>query len=261
EITALLQDPADPTKLVPVATLFAASSSPISIGPLTPERGPFRFHSDDAFPALVESMMANPRGLVFRIANYDITDEFGRNFAFVEQDVNDRTAFLEINYAGNAAIERFQAATNDTFTDAGQPAGLTMKQLLEEVLGLEHVDTATDLALDPTVRADADLLDVSYSTRELADGTSMLYRVRRVSAELTDSERVWWVLGPEGNITPVGTRPGKDFLSYRVFADRDYAFAFVQDIDEDDVEAIEELLYRSLDSNPDSDADGIRDGD
>ncbi|HET8984712.1 MAG TPA: hypothetical protein VFN03_03030, partial [Trueperaceae bacterium] len=261
EITALLQDPADPTRLVPVATLFGASSNPISIGPLTPERGPFRFVSDDAFPALVESLMANPRGLVFRVANYDITDEFGRNFAFVEQDVNDRTAFLEINYAGNSAIERFQAATNDTFTDAGRPAGVTMKQLLEDVLRLEHVDAAIDAALDPNVREDADLLDTSYSTRELPDGTTVLYRVKRVSAELTNSERVWWVLGPEGNITPVGTRPGKDFLSYRVYADRDYAFAFVQDLDEDDVEAIEELLYRSLDSNADSDADGIRDGD
>jgi len=261
EVTALLQDPADPTKLVPIATLFAASSSPISIGPLTPERGPFRFTSNDAFPSLVESLMANPRGVVFRIANYDITDEFGRNFAFVEQDVNDRTAFLEVNYAGNLPLERYQAATNSTFTDSGVPAGITMRQLLEDVLGLEHVDAAVDATLNPNVRADADLLDASFSTRVLPDGTSVLYRVKRVSAELTDSERVWWVLGPDGNITPVGTRPGRDFLSYRVFADRDYAFAFVQDLDEDDVEAIEELLYRSLDSNPDSDGDGIRDGD
>ncbi len=261
EVTALLQDPADPTKLVPVATLFGASSNPISIGPLTPERGPFRFSSNDAFPALVESLMANPRGVVFRVANYDITDEFGRNFAFVEQDVNDRTAFLEINYAGNLPLERYQAATNGTFTDAGAPSGITMRQLLEDVLGLQHVDAAQDVTLNPNVRADADLLDVSFSTRQLPDGTSVLYRVKRVSSQLTGSERVWWVLGPDGNIAPVGPRPGRDFLSYRVYADRDYAFAFVQDLDEDDVEAIEELLYRSLDTNPDSDGDGIRDGD
>ncbi len=260
EVTALLQDPSDPSKLVPVATLFAASDAPISIGPLTPERGPFRFVSDDAFPSLVESLMANPRGVIFRVANYDITDELGRNFAFVEQDVNDRTAFLEINYAGNLDLERHQVATNSTFTDGGLPAGITMKQLLEDVLGLEHVDQALDETLDPNDAADADLLDASYSTR-VVDGITVLHRIKRVSSELTATPRVWWVLGPQGNITPTEFRPGKDFLSYRVFADQDYAFAFVQDQDEDDVEAIEELLYRSLDNDADSDDDGIRDGD
>ncbi len=260
EVTALIQDPADPSRLVPVATLFAASDAPISIGPLTPERGPFRFVSDDAFPALVESLMANPRGLVFRIANYEITDEFGRNFAFVEQDVNDRTAFLEINYAGNLDLEHYLVATNSTFDDRGRPMGITMREVLEDVLGLEHVDAETDENLDPNRFDDAELLDRSFSTREV-DGITVLYRVKRVSPSLTGSDRSWWVLGPDGNITPVGTRPGRDFLSYRVFADQDYAFAFVQDLDEDDLEAIEELLYRTVDSNKDTDGDGIDDAD
>lgn len=259
EITALVQDPAEPGRFVPVATLFSESGGPISIGPLTPERGPFRFVSDDAYPSLVESLMANPRGLLFRVANYDISDELGRDFAFVEQDVNDRTAFLEINYAGNSPIERYQVATNSTFAEDGSPAGITMKQLLEDVLGLEYVDPATDQTLDPNVAEDADLLDRSYSTRTAADGSTTLYRIKRVSAALTGTNRTWWVLGPEGNITPVGTRPGKDFLSYRVFADQDYAFTFVQDLDEDDLEAIEELLYRSVDSDLDEDGDGVPD--
>ena len=272
EITALLQDPRDPTVLVPVGTLFAASSSPISIGPLTPERGPFRFETDNAFPSLVESLMANPRGLVFRVANYDIVDEFGRNFAFVEQDVNDRTMFLEIDFAGNEPLERHQLATNATFDPAGQPTGITMAQLLEDILGLQYVSENDDGALNPENAADAELIDNSYSTRDIG-GVDTLWRIRRVSRELTGQERDWWVIGPQGNITPVGSRPGQGFRDYVAFSDQDFIFAFVQDLDQDDLEAVEEAFYRSIDSEADteaplgepdsrdSDRDGIDDAD
>lgn len=259
EITALLQNPSDPSMLVPIATLFAASDAPISIGPLTPVRGPFRFSSDNAYPNLVESLMANPRGVIFRVANYEITDELGRNFAFVEQDVNDRTAFLEINYAGNLPMERYQVATNGTFDDRGRPSGIRLGDMLEQVLGLVYVPAAVDDNLDPRVRADADLLDRSYSTR-MINGVDTLTRIKRVSADLTGQTRDWWVLGPQGNVTPVGTRPGMDFRDYVMFADQDFAFAFVQDLDEDDLEANEEMLYRSIDSEADVDpADGVPD--
>lgn len=272
EITALLQNPSDPSMLVPIATLFAASGAPISIGPLTPVRGPFRFSTDNAYPNLVESLMANPRGVIFRVANYEITDELGRNFAFVEQDVNDRTAFLEINYAGNLPMERYQVATNGTFDDLGRPSGIRLGDMLEQVLRLEYVPQEIDENLDPNVRADADLLDRSYSTRMIA-GVDTLTRIKRVSADLTGQTRDWWVLGPQGNITPVGTRPGMNFRDYVMFADQDFALAFVQDLDEDDLEANEEMLYRSLDSDVDidpldgvpdsrdSDRDGIADAD
>ena len=272
EITALLQDPRDPSVLVPVGTLYAASSAPISIGPLTPERGPFRFEAENAFPSLVESLMANPRGLIFRVANYDIVDEFGRNFAFVEQDVNDRTMFLEIDYAGNEPLERHQLATNATFDGAGKPTGITMAQLLEDILGLEYVPEADDEALDPNDPEDADLLDHSYSTRDIG-GVDTLWRIRRTSRELTGQERDWWVIGPQGNITPVGTRPGQNFRDYIAFSDQDFIFAFVQDLDQDDLEAVEEAFYRSIDSDADneapfdepdsrdSDRDGVADAD
>jgi hypothetical protein len=272
EVTALLQDPRDPSKLVPVATLFAASGAPISIGPLTPERGPFRFVADNAFPNLVESLMANPRGLLFRVANYTIVDEFGRNFAFVEQDVNDRTAFLEVNFAGNLPIERYQIATNATFDDFGRPVGVTMAHVLENILGLAYVPPAQDALLNPAVRADADLIDRSYSTR-VVGGVDTLWRIKGVSRTLTGQERDWWVLGPLGNITTVGDRPGLPFREQVMLSDQDFAFAFVQDLDQDDLEANEEAFYRSIDSaadvvapfgvpdSRDSDRDGIADAD
>ena len=43
--------------------------------------------------------MANPRA-TFKLSNFDIVDELGRNFAFAAQEVVERTAPLVINYGG-----------------------------------------------------------------------------------------------------------------------------------------------------------------
>jgi len=288
EITALTQDPRDPTSFTPVATLFAASDEPVTIGPLNPTRGPFRFSTTEAFPALVESLMQNPRGVLFRVANYEIEDEFGRNFSFVEQDINDRTAFFEIDYSGNAALEKHRVATTSDFDENGRPVGLTMKQVMEDLLGLEFVDEETDEDLNPFVREDAELIDRSYSTRieevavitrdengnvqQVTEEREVLFRVKGVSSKLTDPNRRWWVLTPQGLATPAGDSPGSDFSSVKVFAGQDFAFKFVKDLDDDALESDIEALYRSIDSDvdtpedldsPDSkdtDNDGIDDG-
>src|SRR5690606_25572273 len=72
-----------------------------ALGPLVPERGPIVFRTTQVFPQLVEDLMRNPRGLVFRFSNYDMVDELGRNFAFTSQEINDRTAALVIDYGGS----------------------------------------------------------------------------------------------------------------------------------------------------------------
>jgi hypothetical protein len=41
---------------------------------------------------------------VFRIANYDIIDEAGRNFAFTSQDVVERTSKLVIDFGGARSL-------------------------------------------------------------------------------------------------------------------------------------------------------------
>ena len=51
-------------------------------------------------PGLIENLMANPRGVIFRFANYDIVDEVGRVFPFTAQEVNDKTGSVVIDYGG-----------------------------------------------------------------------------------------------------------------------------------------------------------------
>src|SRR5690606_23293215 len=104
EITALVKDGRDPRILTPIATLFPADPGlEVNLGALSNARGPFRFVSHNAFPSRVEDLMRNPRGIVFRVANFNIQDEEGRNFAFGEQDANDRTAPIVIDFGTGSA--------------------------------------------------------------------------------------------------------------------------------------------------------------
>src|SRR5262249_54040691 len=100
QVTAFIQDPVDRTKLRPLATLLPDSepAEGFTLGPLVTNRGPFIFSNSTIVPRLVESLMANSSGLVFRISNYDIVDESGRNFAFTSQEVVERTAKLVIDF-------------------------------------------------------------------------------------------------------------------------------------------------------------------
>lgn len=126
QVTALLPDKRDPGRFIPIATLVpdipedSTIPNTYTLGPLVNERGPFIFANSEVFPALVERLMSSPTGLVFRISNYNITDELERDFAFTSQNIADRTAPIVIDYGGadidNDGIgdttERYRVATS-----------------------------------------------------------------------------------------------------------------------------------------------------
>lgn len=281
QITALLQDPHDPTKLIPIATLVpdttAGTPNRFSLGPLVPERGPFVFHNDQIFPALVEDLMLDPRGLVFKISNFDLTDEVGRNFAFTSQDINDRTTPLVIDYGGADSdhdgigdeTDRFRVATSagrpmeDTNGDgvvdsrdrrmvrdyAGRATGITLLEALEGIVGLRHYDEDTT----PTSTLTPLELEGSYSTR-MVGGARVLWRVRSVSKELGNPLRQWEVLTPEG----IAPRSG-DINAIVIAPERGITLANVQDLDDDRIPARWEYIYGCSDSSTDTDNDGLDD--
>ncbi len=106
QVTAFIQDPLDHSKLTPVATLLPDSEPDdgFTLGPLVTNRGPFIFSNTTIVPALVEALMANPTGLIFRISNYDILDELDRNFAFTSQQVVERTSQLVVDFGGASSL-------------------------------------------------------------------------------------------------------------------------------------------------------------
>lgn len=134
EITVSAPDPVDRTQFLPVATLIPNSTlitgepAEYNLGVLDDSgRGPIMFSSRDVFPALVEDLMRDPRGLLFQFANYSLSDEHDRNFAFASQAARDRTVGLVIDYGDGVPVRhlvayapvRFEQASCDPETNPG----------------------------------------------------------------------------------------------------------------------------------------------
>lgn len=271
QVTAFVQDPLDPGSLRPVATLVpeSAPAGGFNLGPMTPERGPLIFVSVQIFPSLVEDLMRDPTGLVFKLANFDIRDEVGRNFAFTSQDVNDRTATIVIDYGamdsdgdGESDItERLKVSTSGgmnpddpssedgrvLFDLDGNHVGITLVDALKSVLGLEHFDEIED----PTDSLTLEQIQNSYSTVTV-DGRQVLMRVREVSRDLTDQFRRWVLLTETGLVADE-----QDLSSVVLHAGEGVTLAFIQDLDGDGVPARIEYLLGCSDQDADTDSDDV----
>lgn len=165
EVTVLQRRRESTSRFVPVATLIANSSlvtgepATFNLGPFTTEHGPILFSSRDVFPNEVDQLMQSPDALVFEIANFDITDEFGRLFTFSNQTARDRTAGIVIDY-GDGELERRLVATAlqpdpdgfggppgefvGGFNPDGSPKGIPLEFALQDILGLTRNSSVVD---------------------------------------------------------------------------------------------------------------------
>ena len=273
QLSAHIQDPQHPDRLTPVATLVAEEPADgYSLGPLTPPKGPVVFTSETVFPKTVEDLMRNPRGLVFRFANYDITDEKGRNFAFTSQDVNDRTGRLVIDYGGfdrdgdgqgdNSEILRVATGTGrfleDTDKDgdldpivydaSGKHMGISLREALQAA-GFTQYNEANN----PTATLSQAQIDSSYSVINVPDFGERIYRIRRTKRELPQAAKEWQILTPTGLDRSLGL---DDVI---MTAGQSFSLSFVQDLDRDNVTAVAERLNGCSDFAKDSDSDGLDD--
>jgi hypothetical protein len=275
QVAAFLQDPRDPGRLTPVATLLpdAEPDDGFALGPLVPERGPIILSSDAVFPALVESLMQNPRGLVFRFANFDILDESGRNFAFTSQSVLDRTGLVVIDYGGfdtdgdgegdlteyqrvGVAGGRVIDTSGDgrigpddrrvTFDATGRQVGITLRDALAAA-GLEGLDEDAT----PAATLTAERLRNSYSTR-VVDGVERIVRVRATAQDAVG--RKFWAL-----VTPTGIDPVASLDNQVLRAASSLRLALVQDLDDDLLPASLEYLLGTSDTRRDTDGDRLDD--
>lgn len=275
QLSVLMQDPQDPTRLTPVATLLPDDEPEqgFTLGPLSPDRGPLVFSNDTIFPLLVEDLMQNPRGLIFEISNFDIIDEFGRNFSFTSQDIVDRTTTLVIDNGSfdtdrdgeGDLTEYHRVATGsgrlvDTngdgrideedrrviFDDAGRQVGITLPDALEAI-GLTRLDEDDD----PTATLSVAEIENSYSTR-LEEGVERIYRLREASKDGFSSQS-WEIITPTGIQLPARL---DDFV---LRTEGDIKLAFVEDLDDDRLTNGMEFLNNCSDENVDSDADELDD--
>ena len=288
QIAALIQDPDNPSTLTPIATLLPDSepATGFSLGPLVAAKGPIIFSNTDASPELVQQLMQNPRGLVFRFSNYDIVDEAGRNFAFTSQDINDRTARIALDYGGFDAngdgrgeeTEILRVATGiigrrtvDTngdkviddkdrkvvFDTSGKQVGITLRDALEAA-GLTWYDEATKA----TNTLSAAEKRGSFSTLKRSDGVEVVFRVRDRMITL-GTPREWLI------VTPNGIDPNVKLDDRILFPGSSVTLAFAQDLDQDRLPALTEAVHGCIDGSQkgtdgkfvsrDTDKDGLDD--
>ncbi len=268
QVTAFIQDPQDPTRLRPVATLLPDSEPDegFHLGPLVPERGPFIFSNDVIFPQLVESLMKNPRGLVFIISNYDIEDELGRNFAFSSQEVVEHTTALVIDFGSfdsdgdleGDLTEYHRVSTGSgrivgdmdrriVFDRSGGHVGITLRDALGAV-GLTHyIETDTPM----TSLSEQEIYD-SFSTVFDSVGVERIYRVRKAAVQ-DGVPKAWEVLTANGIDQTIGL---DDFI---LQTEDDIRLAYVQDLDQDRIVASLEYMHNCSDLMADTDLDGLDD--
>lgn len=276
QVTAFIQDPQNASRLIPIATLLPDSepAEGFTLGPLQRDRGPFIFSNDTIFPSLVEELMKNPKGLIFRISNFDITDEFGRNFAFTAQEIFDRTGLVIVDngsfdgdgdgvgdlteYNRVATTGGRQIDTNGNgvidpdddrviFDGAGKQVGITLREALSAI-GLTQLDEATT----PTSSLSEDEQARTYSTFINDAGVERIFRIRKAAIQ-DGVPKAWEIITPAGIDQTIGL---DDFI---VKTERDIKLAFVQDLDQDRVEARTEYANRCSDLLADTDGDTIDD--
>lgn len=241
--------------------------------------------------------MINPRGIIFRISNYSLRDREDRDYVFSSQDVNKKTSPLVIDFgfadseseSGTSALgttERYLVATSagrkavDTNGDKvvnekdrrvifenemGNQVGITISDAMEKVLGLKKYDETKTPSSSLTIEQ----LQNSYSTKMLEldndnnpetprVSVETLWRIRDVSSELTDSNKKWVA------ITSTGINPFIDFSKLvlkpqGLTLQQGLTLKFLQDIDKDGIDAVQESILGSSDNQEDTDNDGLTD--
>ncbi|MDF1523135.1 MAG: hypothetical protein P1P87_09995, partial [Trueperaceae bacterium] len=298
EITALWQDPNDPTRLVPIATLVPSSQlagdvPTYNLGPFVPGIGPILFENREIFPQTVEQLLRSPRGLVFKVANYDVLDEEGRNFAFSSQETFDATVGIVIDDASGSVVRervstmggriapfadtnedgRIDPRCNPAEDASYDPATATYDSCDNDGDGV--VDEGDRILFDADGRTVGILmsdvmarLDVDYETQDVAyddatgnAGVEVLYRVGSVATDAA-AHKAWilyYARSAEGGLDGDDVI-GTNFDDLVLRAGDSFTLAYLQDADNDQLSDREEYTHGSSDAFTNSDDGGGSNG-
>lgn len=240
-VSALLRDPAERRTFRTLATLKLDETllgDGITLGPFNGQTGVLQIANTEANAALVKDLLADPTGIVLEVGTFDLLDSENRNFAFLSEVTNARTALITVDY-GDGRVERYRVATGVDRRPDGTPGGVTMGWALREIIGLDY---------------ETDVGEVLSGDQAAPTTEQRLIRVKDVTTDPSASS-AWAVLGSRDALVA----PGLDFDDI-LLEGRDSIFlAYITDVDGDGLSAREEFLYRTKDSEIDTDGDGLTD--
>ena len=129
EVSALWRDPADPSDhFQPVGTLKTASPA-YTLGAHQSKQ--FLQISDTTInPDTVKKILAQPSGLMFTVANFDLSDGGGANYVFSLANNILLTAGIAIDYGNGTLLKQRVAAKVHVLPDGTTPAGASMSEVL-----------------------------------------------------------------------------------------------------------------------------------
>ncbi|MEQ8762811.1 MAG: hypothetical protein RL885_02710 [Planctomycetota bacterium] len=223
---------------------------------------PILVSSSDVNPDLMKEFLANPSSLVFR-PSFNVVSQDGIDFDFLNERTYSRTALVEIDTGdpdgdGISEVESYRVATNVARVTGGGYEGISMRDVMTEVLGLRALE-------EPGARG--------YTTREDLDaegrptGRRVLDSINgHRSVDRPDSfpESLWLVRVSPAEGNPVGSVPSFDEITLR--GGDEIRLMYNVDRDDDGVFERVEDFFGSDDSpvdggedTKDTDADGLDD--
>jgi alpha-tubulin suppressor-like RCC1 family protein len=204
------------------------------------KKGPFIFTNEGLNTETALALMGDSTGLNLRVVAYELTDVEGRSFTHDKTEINARTATIIVDYNdifgdyNTLSIERYQVATNTDPETLRISAEKAMRDILRIPFAVDEngaLDSVRELASNKTTLGH--WVTLHKSTDGLVDSIEQLSQGR-----------------DDYNFSELELKSG-DILH----------LIYVADEDEDGLGTRLEGLAGTDPQNPDTDGDGLRDGD
>jgi len=179
-------------------------------------------------------LLRDSSGLIVAVASSEIVDETGVAFAFRQDAIVANTASVILDFGGNRPSERYLVATNTSASNGR----VKVKQAFENILKVPYqIDTNGSLESLRSITASADVNSFWLSLLVTTDGVD-------TTATTFDSDA-----------------GGYDFNNLSLKAGDVLHLMYVEDSDFDDLGLRAEFFAGTDPNDPDTDNDGLKDGE
>ena len=96
---------------------------------------------EDVATDVIRRFLQSPDSLFLAPAYFDLVDDQGIDFAFLAENAFSQTALVEINF-GDGNTEAYRVATNVNRNEQGELVGITMREVMNSVLGKSWTEEA-----------------------------------------------------------------------------------------------------------------------
>lgn len=232
-----------------LATLSAVGQSSFTLSPNDPPVL-VQMANTEVNADFIKDFLARPQAIFFSPAQFNMSDRDGVNFEFLTEKTFGRTATLVID-DGVSETVRYQVATNVSRTENGDFAGITMGEVLGDVLEIPYTTKSVERRAED---GSSQMVDELESIGNLANQRAA-DRGDPAQGVAGDSEGLWVVYVKR----PEQADPLRPFDDVTLFAGDEVRLVYVRDIDGDGLMAREEAVYGSDDDDDDTDDDGLND--